>query len=415
MVASEIQRHADEFPLGLHPVQAAQAELSEPQDVLDPAVGWLGEPLASAVGIACGLRLHPLHHRRGQRQRCLVDFSVALTFASNGHHQVRSASERLEHPLASIACVGQGLFGIGAERALDCLHHRGQFVHIRGVVDQLGRHDDVSLVIDGRLPVVGRVEPASGALHDAAVGVGEVVLILVLRHAERSLVAPALGLTVLAAWLLVIVVAAPACEVRLALTLLQPGARCGNRVEPVLPARDLGRDVQLGFVLLGLVGGTRPVEQGLDLGLQLGLGLEHVAVAHRLVATRVGLDLGAVHSDGAQLDQAHLARQAHDLHEQVREFLQVQCAEVTDRAVGGEVARGQNTECHVFVQLARDLARAEHAGGVAIDQHLDHHGRVERLVARAVLVIARVERAKIQSVDGVANEVGQVPFGQPIL
>jgi hypothetical protein len=35
--------------------------------------------------------------------------------------------------------------------------------------------------------------------------------------------------------------------------------------------RDLGRNVQLGLDLLGLVSRTRLVEQGLDLRLQLGL------------------------------------------------------------------------------------------------------------------------------------------------
>ena len=133
-------------------------------------------------------------------------------------------------------------------------------------------------------------------------GVGEVVLILVLRHAEGPFVAPALGLAVLAARLLVIVVAAPAFEIRIALALLQPGTRCDDGVKPVLAKRNLRGDVQLGLELLGLVGRTRLVEPGLDLRLQLGFGLEHVALAHRLVAARVGLDLGAVHGDGAELD-----------------------------------------------------------------------------------------------------------------
>ena len=35
--------------------------------------------------------------------------------------------------------------------------------------------------------------------------------------------------------------------------------------------------------------------------------------------------------------------------------------------------------------------------------------------AWVVLVVARVERAKVESVDGVADEVHHVPFGQPVL
>ena len=40
---------------------------------------------------------------------------------------------------------------------------------------------------------------------------------------------------------------------------------------------------------------------------------------------------------------------------------------------------------------------------------------MERLVARAVLVVPCVERAEIESVNSVTDEVRQVPFGQPLL
>jgi hypothetical protein len=56
---------------------------------------------------------------------------------------------------------------------------------------------------------------------------------------------------------LVIFVAAPVFQVDIALALLQPGARCGDRVEPVLATRNLRGDVQLGLVLLGLAGRTQ--------------------------------------------------------------------------------------------------------------------------------------------------------------
>jgi hypothetical protein len=74
---------------------------------------------------------------------------------------------------------------------LDRLQHRGQFAGVAGVVGQLRRDDDVRLVVHRRLRVVAGVEATAGALHDAAVGVGEVVLRLVLGHAELALVAPA--------------------------------------------------------------------------------------------------------------------------------------------------------------------------------------------------------------------------------
>jgi hypothetical protein len=59
--------------------------------------------------------------------------------------------------------------------------------------------------------------------------------------------------------------------------------------------------------------------------------------------------------------------------------------------------------------------RAEGAGGVTVDEHLDHHGRVKRLVARAALGVAGVKGAQIQAVNAVADEVRQVALGQPVL
>ena len=132
---------------------------------------------------------------------------------------------------------------------------------------------------------------------------------------------------------------------------------------------------------------------------------------------RLALALSLVPSTAIvpSLTRPHLARQAHHLHEQLGQLLQVQRTEVRDRAMRGIVVCSQHAKRHVFVELGRDLARAEHARRVAVDQHLDHHGRMERLVARAALVIAGVERAQIKTVDAVADEVRQVPFGQPVL
>jgi hypothetical protein len=147
--------------------------------------------------------------------------------------------------------------------------------------------------------------------------------------------------------------ASPALEVRVALALLQALAGLGNGRQPRLAPSDLGRDVELRFVPLGLVGLLRAFEQRVNLRLEFGLGLEHVAVAHGLVAAGVGLYLAAVHRDRAQLDQTQLARQARHLHELLAEFLAVERA---DRSVCMEVARRQHPEGHVLVQLSGDLA-----------------------------------------------------------
>ena len=104
-------------------------------------------------------------------------------------------------------------------------------------------------------------------------------------------------------------------------------------------------------------------------------------MAHGLVAAGVSFNLGAIHRDGAQLDQAHLARQSHDLDKQVSELGQVQCAKVADGAVGWKVVGTQHPKRNILMQLLGDLARTEDPGGIGIDQDFDQHDRMKRLVA----------------------------------
>jgi len=47
--SAQIERQADELELGFRLFQTPHAELAKPQNVLDPAVGRLGYPLAFAV------------------------------------------------------------------------------------------------------------------------------------------------------------------------------------------------------------------------------------------------------------------------------------------------------------------------------------------------------------------------------
>ncbi|MBG6072179.1 hypothetical protein IWX87_001936 [Polaromonas sp. CG_9.7] len=47
--SAQIERQANELELGFYIFQTPHAELAKPQNVLDPAVGRLGNPLALAV------------------------------------------------------------------------------------------------------------------------------------------------------------------------------------------------------------------------------------------------------------------------------------------------------------------------------------------------------------------------------
>ena len=86
----QIQRQAHELELGLNTVQPAQAELTEPQHTLDPAVGRLGDPLALAVRRLACLGLQLGGHGRGVGGLLRIDFGAALALASHGHHQFRA-------------------------------------------------------------------------------------------------------------------------------------------------------------------------------------------------------------------------------------------------------------------------------------------------------------------------------------
>ena len=55
------------------------------------------------------------------------------------------------------------------------------------------------------------------------------------------------------------------------------------------------------------------------------------------------------------------------------------------------------------------------SSGITVNQHLDHHGRVKRLVARSTTLVARVKGAQVQAVHGVADEIREVTLGQPFL
>lgn len=63
--SAQIERQADEFEFGFCLFQPPHAELAKSQNVLDPAVGRLGNPLAFAVVklALCGLEFGGHRHR----------------------------------------------------------------------------------------------------------------------------------------------------------------------------------------------------------------------------------------------------------------------------------------------------------------------------------------------------------------
>jgi len=106
--------------------------------------------------------------------------------------------------------------------------------------------------------------------------------------------------------------------------------------------------------LVGLLGGRQP---GLDLGLQLRLGLEHPLIAHRLVLGGVGFDLRPVQRHMAQIGQPSPLAQPQHLHEQSAQRRQVTSPELADRPVIGPVHRRHRQEVQPLLAGPRHPSR----------------------------------------------------------
>jgi len=133
----------------------------------------------------------------------------------------------------------------------------------------------------------------------------------------------------------------------------------------------------------------------------------------RLLA--LAFTIGPVDAEVTQLDQARLPGQLHGLHKQRREFLQMQPTEFTNRAMSGKVVSPEHTEGDVLFQASGNFAGGKHAAGVGVNQHLDHHRRIIWLPAAPVALIALVKGGQVQRIRGVADEIGQMAFRQPVL
>ena len=128
---------------------------------------------------------------------------------------------------------------------------------------------------------------------------------------------------------------------------------------------------------------------------------------------RVGVDLGAVQRDVAELEQLHLARQHQHLHEQRLHFLQEAAAEGGQRVVIGVGVGRHVAKRHRVVGRALDLAAGVHAVGVAVDQQAQQHRRVVRRRASARVLPHQI--AQIKLLDDFDHEARQVTTGQPFV
>ena len=129
------------------------------------------------------------------------------------------------------------------------------------------------------------------------------------------------------------------------------------------------------------------------------------------MARSVGVELGAVQTYAAQLEQLHLLGQFKHLQEQALELLQKAATERGDGV--GVTALGDVAKRHRVVGGAFELAAREDAGGVAVDQDRQQGRRVVRFGAAPRL--SPDQLGQIKWVDYFHYEARQMIFAQPII
>jgi hypothetical protein len=111
--SSQIERQTHELELGLCLLQSTHAELAKPQNILDPAIGWLGDPLAffvirlALLGFELGRHCH-----RVRVTLCIPGLGQYLAFTPQGNQQLRIGlgfCQLRHHRFTAVARIGQHL------------------------------------------------------------------------------------------------------------------------------------------------------------------------------------------------------------------------------------------------------------------------------------------------------------------
>ena len=123
----------------------------------------------------------------------------------------------------------------------------------------------------------------------------------------------------------------------------------------------------------------------------------------------IGLDLGAVESDMAELDQARPAAQGEHLGEQPRQRPQVTLAEVADGAEVRFLQACHRHEVEALLAGSSNPARGIDPPAVGVQKKRRHHRRVIGRLA-PLLGVVRQDRRQVQALaHRLADEVRRMP------
>ena len=153
--------------------------------------------------------------------------------------------------------------------------------------------------------------------------------------------------------------------------LLQCRFGFGDLLEPAFPPRQFAAQfiaphpLAMQLVFRG-IDFRRLRQQFFHLRFQLLLLLLHAPVTHRLVFTRVGLQLCAVNRHMPQLDQSRFATQLKHLREQPCQDRQVLLAELSNGVVIGVLVRRQIPKGQIVVGGALDPSGTHHSQAISV-------------------------------------------------
>jgi len=153
-------------------------------------------------------------------------------------------------------------------------------------------------------------------------------------------------------------------------------------------------------------------QQLFDLEIELGFRGFQLVLVEGAPFGCLRVQFRPIQADRAHLGHLELPGRAEDMRKGVVQQGSVFAAKFADRVVVGVMVGRQVAHREVLVGQRFDLARAEGAGGVAVDEHGQHHrGRILR--AAAVAFVDARPRA-VELGQGLEDEVSQIILRQPI-
>ena len=127
----------------------------------------------------------------------------------------------------------------------------------------------------------------------------------------------------------------------------------------------------------------------------------------------IGVDLGPVQPNRAQLQNPDLPCQNQHLHKQVLDLRQKSPPKHRYRIVIGMIVRGDEAERHRVICRSLQLAARKHPRRIAINQKPQQNLRMIRCGARPT--IASAHRPEVKTRDHFHNETRQMPLRKPLI